>query len=641
MDEHGPAGHSGRSNLTALTLTAIGVVYGDIGTSPLYSVRQCFFGEETSVRPTHDNVLGVLSLILYALLVVISIKYIAIVMRADNQGEGGILALTALVPARNGGNRDRRQGAERLLVSRPALILLGIFGAALLYGDGMITPAISVLGAVEGLSVATPLFDPYVVPLSVVILVVLFVLQKFGTHRVGGLFGPVMVIWFITIALLGIHWIAQVPSVLGAVDPRHALRFFEENGLAGFEVLGSVFLVVTGGEALYADMGHFGKRPIRIAWFSLVLPALVLNYLGQGAMLILNPEAAEQPFFLMAPSWALYPLVALATAAAIIASQALISGAFSLTRQAIQLGYAPRLDVEHTSSQEMGQVYVPQVNTALAVGTILIVIGFGSSTALGAAYGIAVTMTMVITAMLLHVVATERWRWPVGLATCVTALFLAVDLSFFGANLLKVFHGGWLPLVVGTMIFTLMTTWKTGRRIMADRVSARALPLEEFMSAVTAQPPIRVPGTAVFMTAQPRGTPPALAHNLRYNKILHEHVIVLTVSTSQTPYVAPDDHIEVNPLGHGVFYVRIQYGFMQDPNVPETLLEARSAGVQIDPDDVTYFLGRETIIVTRRPGMATWREKLFVLMARNAVRATAYFRLPPERVVELGVQVEM
>jgi KUP system potassium uptake protein len=640
MTEQPPAGHSGRRALLPLTLTAIGVVYGDIGTSPLYSIRECFYGEH-GVAASPENVLGVLSLIIYSLLVVISIKYVAIVMRADNQGEGGILALTALVPARNDGVGSERRGVERLLVTRPGLILLGIFGAALLYGDGMITPAISVLGAVEGLRVATPLFGPYVVPLSVVILVVLFVMQKFGTHRVGGFFGPVMVLWFVTIAALGVHWIVQAPRVFGAVNPAHAITFFRAHGIAGFTVLGAVFLVVTGGEALYADMGHFGKRPIRFAWFSLVLPALLLNYFGQGAQLILNPAAAEQPFFLMAPKWGLLPLVVLATAAAIIASQALISGAFSLTRQAIQLGYAPRLDVEHTSSHEMGQVYVPQVNAALAIGTIAIVIGFESSSALAAAYGIAVTMTMVITALLLHVVATERWRWPVWLAVCVTSLFLIVDLSFFGANLLKVLHGGWLPLVVGALIFTLMTTWKTGRRIMAERITARALPLEQFMSAVDAVPPIRVPGTAVFMTASPRGTPPALAHNLRYNKILHEHVVVLTVSTAQTPYVSLEDQISVEPLGCGVYNVRIQYGFMQDPNVPETLMLARSRGLAIDDGDVTYFLGRETIIVTGRRGMAVWREKLFVLMARNAVRATAYFRLPPERVVELGVQVEM
>jgi KUP system potassium uptake protein len=635
MSDHGVAGGTvTRRGLLGLTLTTIGVVYGDIGTSPLYTIRECFFGTHP-VPPTYENILGVLSLVVYALLIVISIKYIAIVMRADNQGEGGILALTALLPARNGGDT-----ADRLAAARPVLILLGIFGAALLYGDGMITPAISVLSATEGLNVVTPLFEPYVVPLSVVILVLLFVMQKFGTHRVGGFFGPVMVVWFLTIALLGVTWIAQAPEVLTAVDPRHAIRFFRAGGLHAFTVLGAVFLAVTGGEALYADMGHFGKRPIRVAWFSLVLPALLLNYFGQGALLLHN-GGAEQPFFMMAPAWALLPLVALATMAAIIASQALISGAFSLTRQAIQLGYAPRLDVEHTSSHEMGQVYVPQVNMALAIGTILIVIGFESSSALAAAYGIAVTMTMVITAILLHVIATERWKWPLWVATCITAVFLSIDLAFLGANLLKVVQGGWFPLIVGAFIFTLMTTWKTGRRIMADRLTARALPLTTFMSAVTNTPPMRVPGTAVFMTAQPRGTPPALAHNLRYNKILHEHVVVLTVSTAQVPYVPLDDQVGVESLGEGVYNVRVQYGFMQDPNVPETLLTAKAKGVAVDLDDMTYFLGRETIIVTRRNGMATWREKLFVLMARNAVRATAYFRLPPERVVELGVQVEM
>jgi KUP system potassium uptake protein len=632
MDMQRPSGdHGGRSGLLPLTLTAIGVVYGDIGTSPLYTIRECFFGEH-GVPPTHENVLGVLSLIVYALLLVISVKYIALVMRADNQGEGGILALTALVPPRNGARSD--------VVSRPTLILLGIFGAALLYGDGMITPAISVLGAVEGLRIATPVFDHYIVPLAVAILVVLFSLQRFGTHRVGGLFGPIMVVWFLTLAVLGIRWIIQAPSVLGAIDPRHAILFFRAHGLQGFMVLGAVFLAVTGGEALYADMGHFGKRPIRFAWFALVLPALLLNYFGQGALVLLDPQAAHQPFFLLAPAWTLYPLVALATAAAIIASQALISGAFSLTRQAIQLGYAPRLDIEHTSSQQMGQIYVPQVNAALAAGTILIVIGFKSSSALAAAYGIAVSMTMVITTLLLHVVATERWKWPRPVALCVTTFFLSIDLAFLAANLLKVAHGGWLPLVIGTVIFTLMTTWKTGRRIIAERLNARAFPLEQFMSSIRATPPARVHGTAVFMTAQPRGIPPALAHNLRYNKVLHENVIVLTVTTTQTPYIAKDQ-IAVEKVGDGVHYVRIRCGFMQDPNVPETLNQARSMGVEMDPDDTTYFLGRETIIVTARPGMAMWREKLFVLMSRNAVRATSYFRLPLERVVELGVQVEM
>jgi KUP system potassium uptake protein len=613
--------------LLPLTLGAVGIVYGDIGTSPLYTIRECFFGSH-SVPPTQANVLGILSLIIYALLVVISIKYIAIVMRADNQGEGGILALTALVP--NG----------VVARSRPILIGLGIFGAALLYGDGMITPAITVLSAVEGLKVATPLFEPYVVPAAVVILFGIFLIQQFGTHRVGRMFGPVMVVWFITLAILGVSWIVRYPAVLAAVNPIYALRFFRENGLHGFTVLGAVFLAVTGGEALYADMGHFGKRPIRVAWFALVLPSLVINYFGQGALLLTAPESAEQPFFLLAPAWALLPLVVLATAAAIIASQALISGAFSLTRQAIQLGYSPRLDISHTSSHEIGQVYVPQVNWALMLATIAIVIGFKSSSALAAAYGIAVTMTMIITVLLLHVVATERWKWPKGVVFLITGVLLVIDGAFFGANALKITHGGWLPIVIGGVLFTMMTTWKTGRRILYERLTARATPLDQFMDRVTANPPARVPGTSVFMTAQPNGTPPALVHNLRHNKVLHRNVVILTVSTTQTPYVAAEEQVELRDLGHGVSHVVVRYGFMQDPDVPEALAMARAIGLRID-DDITFFLGRETIIVSDHPGMAQWRERLFVLMSRNAVRATAFFQLPPERVVELGVQVEI
>jgi KUP system potassium uptake protein len=582
------------------------------------------------VPATHANVLGVLSLIIYSLLLVISVKYIAIVMRADNQGEGGILALTALIP-------QRPQEPGRWSV----LALLGIFGAALLYGDGMITPAITVLGAIEGLKVATPLFDPYVVPVAVGILIGVFAIQRHGTHRVGRLFGPIMVVWFLIIAILGVMWTLRQPEVLTAVDPRHAFYFFREHGWHGFAVLGAVFLVVTGGEALYADMGHFGKRPIRFAWFALVLPALLLNYFGQGALLLTHPEAIEQPFFLLVPGWGLVPLVVLATAAAIIASQALISGAFSLTQQAIQLGYAPRLEIEHTSHHEMGQVYVPQVNWALMICTILIVIGFESSTALAAAYGIAVTLTMVITAMLLQVVATERWGWPPIVASVVTGLFLVIDLAFFGANALKITHGGWLPLVIGWILFTLMTTWKTGRRIVAARLTARAIPIEDFLASVAEAQPARVPGTAVFMTAQPKGTPPALAHNLRYNKVLHEHVVTLLITTQPVPHVPPDEQVSVRPLGQGVFDVRVHYGFMEDPNVPEALINACKHGLTLDEDDVTYFLGRETLIVTKAPGMAMWRERLFVLMARNAVRAPTFFRLPAERVVELGVQVEI
>jgi KUP system potassium uptake protein len=590
-------------------------------------MRECFFGSH-SVPATPENVLGVLSLIIYSLLLVISIKYIAIVMRADNHGEGGILALTALLPERSGR-------------TMPLLVLLGIFGAALLYGDGMITPAITVLGAVEGLKVTTPLFDPYVVPITVVILIGVFAIQRFGTHLVGRMFGPIMVAWFLVIAALGGMWMVRHPIVLTAVDPRHGFYFFREHGWHGFAVLGAVFLVVTGGEALYADMGHFGKRPIRIAWFALVLPALLLNYFGQGALLLSNPSAIQQPFFLLAPGWALIPLVLLATAAAIIASQALISGAFSLTQQAIQLGYSPRLDIQHTSHHEMGQVYVPQVNWALMISTIVIVIGFGSSTALAAAYGIAVTLTMVITALLLQVVAIERWGWPPVVAYAVTGVFLIIDLAFFGANALKIAHGGWLPLLIGGLLFTLLTTWKTGRQIVATRLTARAVPIEEFLGTIEKTRPTRVTGTAVFMTAVSRGTPPALAHNLRFNKVLHEHVITLMITTQPVPHVPVEEQVSVKALGQGLFEVRVRYGFMEDPNVPQALVNACAHGLVLDEDDVTYFLGRETLIVTTTPGMARWREHLFVLMARNAVRAPTFFRLPPERVVELGVQVEL
>ena len=547
-------------------------MYGDIGTSPLYAIRECFFGSH-AVPPTPDNVLGVLSLIIYALLLVISIKYVAIVMRADNQGEGGILALTALIPSRNGG----AAAASRLAFGRPVLIALGIFGTALLYGDGMITPAISVLGAIEGLEVVTPLFSPYVVPITVVILAALFFIQQFGTHRIGRLFGPIVIVWFVAIATLGIAWIVRAPAVLGAFDPRHAFDFFAANRWTGFAVLGAVFLVVTGGEALYADIGHFGARPVRVAWFALVLPALVLNYLGQGALLLLDPTAS-QPFFLLAPPWALIPLVGIATAAAIIASQALISGSFSITRQAIQLGLVPRLDVEHTSPREIGQIYVPQVNWALMAATILIVVGFGSSGAVAAAYGIAVTLTMVITVLLLYIIMTERWSWPVPVAVAVTAGFLIIDLAFLGANALKVLQGGWVTLAVAWALFTLMTTWKTGRRLLAERLTARALPLEEFIAGVASRPPQRVPGTAIFMTAQPRGTPPALVHNLHYNRVLHQHVIVLTVVTAQVPHVPAADRVALaETLGNGLFNVRLQFGFMDDPDVPHALVLARES----------------------------------------------------------------
>jgi KUP system potassium uptake protein len=619
-------------------LTALGVVYGDIGTSPLYSMRECFFGTH-SVAPTHENVLGVLSLIIYALLLVVSIKYVALVLRADNQGEGGILALTALVPNLRGVSTPK--SGSRLAVGRPVLILLGIFGTALLYGDGMITPAISVLSAVEGLEVTTPFFIPYVVPITVVILIGLFAIQKYGTHLVGRLFGPIVIVWFATIAYLGVIWIVKAPQVWGAFNPRYAIAFFQINGFMGFAVLGSVFLAVTGGEALYADMGHFGRKPIRLAWFALVLPALLLNYLGQGALLLANPSATH-PFFELAPSWALLPLTVIATMAAIIASQALISGSFSITRQAVQLGLAPRLDVQHTSAHEMGQVYVPRINWALMVATVVIVIGFQSSGAMAAAYGIAVTLTMIITVLLLYVVMTELWKWPVPVAALVMGLFLTIDLAFFGANALKIMQGGWLPLVVAIALFTLMTTWRTGRQIVAERLAAVGVPLSDFFNMVDTMKPARVSGTAVYMTAQGSGTPMALVHNMQYNKVLHERVVILNIVTVQQPSCSDADRFSVEVLSHGLFNVTLQYGFMEDPHVPRALLAAAKArGMKFDYQDVVYFLGRQTLLVTKRKGMALWREKLFVVMSRNAVRATAYFRLPPERVVELGVQVEL
>jgi KUP system potassium uptake protein len=593
-------------------------------------MRECFHGPH-AIRATPENIFGVLSLIFWALIIIISIKYCIFVLRADNHGEGGILALTALA-------------TPIKIVSRKEswlLVVLGIFGAALLYGDGIITPAISVLGAIEGLNVATPLFAPYVVPATIVIIIGLFLIQSRGTAKVGRLFGPVMLVWFIVIALLGILQVIRHPSVIGAFNPIHAINFFLREGWQGFLVLGTVFLVVTGGEALYADMGHFGKRPIRLVWYTVVLPALLLNYLGQGALLIENPAAAENPFYRLAPGWALYPLIALATSAAIIASQALISGAYSLTMQAIQLGFMPRLRIEHTSSTEMGQIYIPALNWSLMIGCIAIVIGFGSSSNLAAAYGVAVTATMVITTILLGVVERRKWGWGLGLTLLLTGLFLIIDLAFFGANVVKIPHGGWFPLVVGALIFMLMTTWKKGRRILAERLMARAHPIEDFLRDIAKNPPVRVPGTAVFMNGTATGTPPALMHNLEHNKVLHERVVLLTVKTKQAPYVGPEERVQLESLGHEFYRMIINYGFMEDPDIPKVLENLELSAPSLEPMNTTFFLGRETVIASKSPGMMLWREKLFALMSRNASSATAYFCLPPNRVVELGSQIEI
>jgi KUP system potassium uptake protein len=625
-------------HLLSLSLGALGIVYGDIGTSPLYALRECFHGDH-GITPTHDNVLGVLSLVFWSLIIVISIKYLAFVMRADNRGEGGILALMALVP------RSLRTSGPGGHGGHWVLVAFGLFGAALLYGDGMITPSISVLSAVEGLEVATPFFNPYVVPITLVILFVLFLIQRRGTAGIGKLFGPVMILWFFTLGALGIYWTVQEPSVLTAVNPWHAVRFFVRNGWHGFLVLGSVFLVVTGGETLYADMGHFGKRPIRLAWVTLVLPALMLNYFGQGSVLLHHPEDAATPFFSLTSrlpaSWLLYPMVVLATTAAVIASQAVISGAFSLTRQAVQLGYIPRITIVHTSHREIGQIYIPAINWALMLSTFGLVIGFRESTNLAAAYGVAVTTTMVITTVLAYVVARRRWGWSFAAIAPVTALFLLIDCSFFGANIIKVPDGGWFPLAVGLLVYTLMATWKTGREILAERLKQGALPFETFIETVRPESPPRVPGTAVFMARESSATPTALLHNLKHNKVLHERVILLTVATEEIPQVPKEERIEILPLGKGFFRVIAHYGFTQNPGVPDVLERLREKGLALDLMSTTFFLSRETLIPSKRPGMALWREKLFALMVRNALRPTDFFRIPVNRVVELGMQVKL
>ncbi|MEJ2677972.1 MAG: KUP/HAK/KT family potassium transporter, partial [Gemmatimonadota bacterium] len=559
-----------------MSLTALGIVYGDIGTSPLYALRESFRGAYTVVVGP-ESVLGVLSLILWSLVFVISVKYLGVILRADNRGEGGILALTSLVTP---------VGATR--GGRWWLITLGLFGAALLYGDSMITPAISVLSAIEGLQVATPVFQPYVIPITVVILVVLFAVQRRGTARVGSVFGPVTVIWFTVLAVLGIRQIVMEPSVLRAVNPVYALSFFGRHGLSGVTVLGSVFLVVTGGEALYADMGHFGKRPIRLAWFALVLPALLLNYFGQGALLIQHPEAIENPFYRMGPAWALYPLVVLATAATVIASQAVISGAFSLTMQAVQLGYSPRMDIQHTSAKEMGQIYIPGVNWTLMIATVGLVFGFGSASALAAAYGVAVTTTMVITTVLFFVLARERWHWPLPVAVLVAAFFMTFDMAFFAANLTKIPDGGWFPLLVGGSVFTVLTTWKRGRQILRERLHTRALPIEDFLERVPDEDVIRVPGTAVFMNSNPDTTPPALLHNLKHNRVLHEHVVLLAVETQEVSRVTRAEQAEVTDRGQGFYSVLLRFGFMQDVDVPAALARLKDVDIEFRPMETTY-----------------------------------------------------
>lgn len=625
---------SGRGDNYLLTLVvgALGVVYGDIGTSPLYALRECFMGKDR-LPVSEPNVFGVISLILWSLTLIVAIKYLTFVMQANNKGEGGILSLLSLAFP-DGQHRKKHLG-------RAAMIGMGVFGAALLYGDGMITPAISVLSAVEGLNIATTRLEHYVLPITIVILIALFTIQRSGTGMMGKIFGPIMAVWFVVLAVLGVSNILVAPEILSAFNPLHAARFLISNGWVAFVVLGSVFLCVTGGEALYADMGHFGRRPIQLAWFSMVMPALMLNYLGQGALLLHTPTAAENPFYLMAPRWSLYPLVVLATLATVIASQALISGAFSLTMQAIQMGYIPRLEIDHTSSHERGQVYMPRINWLLMFACIGLVLGFRTSSNLAGAYGIAVTLTMVITTLLFYYAARRIWGWSAWKAGALCGLFLIIEVTFAAANFLKVLHGGWFPLLVGLILFTLMATWKTGRRLLGERLRAASLPFSLFLEDVLANPPVRVSGTAIFLAGNSEGTPLALLHNLKHNKVLHQRVVILTVCTADVPHVDPTRRSRVEQLAEGFYRVTGTYGFMEDPSVPEILEHCKTQGLICEPEKSTFFLSRESIIPTSKKGMWIWREKLFAVIARNAQPATAFFRLPANRVVELGMQVEI
>ena len=615
--------------LGALTLGAIGVVYGDIGTSPLYALKEVF--AQGRVPLTHDNILGVLSLVFWTLTVVVSLKYVVLILRADNHGEGGLIAMLALAS----------QAVKDKPALRTRLLLLGIFGTAIFFGDGVITPAISVLSAVEGLEVAAPGLHRYVVPVTLVVLTALFATQRFGTAVVGRMFGPVTLVWFGVLAALGLPHIVNHPQVLVALSPHHALAFLLGHPVTAFIALASVVLCVTGAEALYADLGHFGKRPIRLAWFAVVMPALLLNYFGQGAMLLQHPEKAGNPFYEMAPGWAVFPLIALATLATVIASQALITAAFSVTKQAMQLGYVPRLRVLHTSVREAGQIYVPFVNWSLYVCVVFAVVMFGSSSALASAYGIAVTIDMTITTVMTFYVIRYGWRMPLPLCLLATGFFFIVDITFFAANAVKVLEGGWFPLLIGAAMFTLMVTWKAGRALMTHRLRDEAIDLEPFLESIFVSPPLRVPGTAVFLSSEKGSTPFALLHNLKHNKVLHEQNLFVTVQHHEVPWVGFDKRCQIEPLGHDCWQVTLHFGFKNDPDVPEALKLLQGRGVQLDEMETSYFLSRDTVIPTFGGGMAMWREKLFASMHRNAAAAADFLNLPTNRIVELGTKVEI
>ncbi len=621
-----------RSSKAALTLLALGVVFGDIGTSPLYAVKETF-SPVHGIPLTPENILGGLSTIFWSLMVIVSLKYVVLIMRADNRGEGGIMALIALATS----------AVKEHPHWRLPLILIGVFGASLFYGDAVLTPAISVLSAIEGLEVGTLAFKPYVVPLAVVVIIALFGFQARGTATVGRLFGPVTLVWFLAIGATGLHGIMQFPGVFAALNPMHALGFLVNHAAVSFVVLGAVVLAVTGAEALYADVGHFGKGPVRIAWFSLVAPSLMLNYFGQGALLIVRPEAVKNPFFLLVPEWALYPMVGLATAATVIASQAVISGAYSMTKQAIQLGFLPRVTIVQTSASERGQVYIPGINWVLLAAVLAAVIGFGSSSSLASAYGIAVTATMTVDTLLTFFVIRYAWRYPLWLCLGATGFFLIFDLTFLSATLLKVADGGWFPLAIGAVVFTIMRTWRSGREIMFDRLRATSVPLKPFLDSLFRDPPHRVPGTAVFLTATPDATPSALLHNLNHNKVLHERVVFLTVQITEQPWVQPLDRLALVKLGNGCWRMTLRYGFMDEPDVVKALEIASTLGLEFDLMTTSFFLSREMVVPSAAvdSGMPLWRDRVFAAMARNAGNAADYFKLPANRVIELGTKVEI
>jgi KUP system potassium uptake protein len=616
--------------LTRLSMAALGVVFGDIGTSPLYAIRECFHGDY-GIAVTQGNVLGVLSLMFWSLLTIVSFKYLTFIFRADNHGEGGVIALTALLKSKDVEMKSLRR----------ALVMIGLFAACLLYGDGMITPAISVLSAIEGVRIITPLLKPYIVPLTIIILGGLFLLQRRGSARVGSLFGPVILVWFCVLAVFGSIQILQTPQVLVAVSPWYAVKFFLLNKGHGFVVLGAVFLVVTGAEALYADMGHFGKKPIRLTWIFLVLPALVLNYFGQGALLLGRPEEAHHPFYAIVPSWAMVPMVLLSTMATIIASQAVITGSFSLTRQAIQLGYLPRMRITHTSAAQVGQIYIAPVNWLLMVCCIGLVIGFQSSSKLAAAYGVAVTSTMLITTILFYEVEKRTWGWSELAAGALSGLFFLVDFSFFGANISKIFHGAWFPLAIGAMVFVLMLTLKQGREILADQIKKITPAFKEFEKSLESNPPDKINGQAIFLSANPDIVPAALIHNLNHNKILHSEIAFLHIKNEEIPRVANTDKVAVEKLGSGFYRIIAHYGFMEEPKIGNILVLSHEKGLEFKMENSSFFLGREKLTIGKRAGMSRLRKTLFRFMSRNAMDPASFFDIPPNKVIEVGVQLQL